>query len=238
MPESNTPQDRLSAVLRKVKRLRALATSSNPHEAAAAAAAADRLMTQHRIDEATLRDAATGRDSTPLVSWRRRRPEWQVKLADVLCLHYDVAYYWWDEGPPAAPTSRSVIMCGAEADVAMVRSMWRWLRTETRRLGRKEPQSTRDAFRFGMVLGIAAALVEVKRAALASAPPQVSIVLRNRYESARKKMYDDGPKMHAGELELERQKNSAAVARGYVEGMNLDVTRRVLRRRRRREDPK
>lgn len=228
MPEETSPQDQLSAVMRKVKRLRALARSTNRHEAMAAAAAADALMTKYRIDEATLRDAATGRDSTPLVTWKKRRPEWQVKLADVLCLHYDVAYYWWDVGPEAAPTSRSVIMCGAEADVAMVRSMWRWLKSEAMRLGKNELPPTRSIYRFGLVLGIAQVLAAVKREALRKAPANVAIVLRNRYESARKKMYDEGPKMHEGSLDLKTphelgKKRVEAISRGYVEGLKVDV---------------
>jgi hypothetical protein len=44
----------LESVIAKIKALRALATSSNVHEAAAAAAQAEALLQKHRLDEAAL----------------------------------------------------------------------------------------------------------------------------------------------------------------------------------------
>src|SRR2546421_209940 len=48
------------AVIEKVRKLRALATSQNAHEAAAAAAAADKLIQEHRLSEAELHAHAPG----------------------------------------------------------------------------------------------------------------------------------------------------------------------------------
>jgi hypothetical protein len=47
-------------VLGKIKKLLALSTSSNVNEAATAAAAAQRLMLEHKLTEADVSDAQTG----------------------------------------------------------------------------------------------------------------------------------------------------------------------------------
>jgi hypothetical protein len=44
----------LESIIAKIKALRALAMSSNVHEAAAAAAQAEALLQKHRLDEAAL----------------------------------------------------------------------------------------------------------------------------------------------------------------------------------------
>lgn len=217
----------LSAVIRKVQRLRRLAKSSNPHEAAAAAAAADALLQKYRIDDATIRNAATGPDADPLVTWALsmiRRRAWEVRLANSVCLHYDVACYWLDSNG-----RRAVRMSGAEADVAIVRLMFRWLKSECVRLGKTEKPSLRSRFRWGMVLGIEWALYASKREALRNLTPQSAMVLRDRLTSARATMYEERPDLEAGSIAAVQptptrdEDAEAAEDRGYDAGVKLDL---------------
>jgi Protein of unknown function (DUF2786) len=219
----------LSAVIRKVQRLRRLAKSTSPHEAAAAAAAADALLQKYRIDDATIRNATTGPAAEPLVTWALsmlRRRAWEVRLANAVCLHYDVAYYWLDfEG------RRAVRMSGAEADVAIVRLMFRWLKSECLRLGKAEKPVLRSSFRWGMVLGIEAAMFLAKREALRALTQQAAIVLRDRLASARSAMYEERPDLAAGSIhQLQPVDPRASEAdrdeaehRGFLAGKDLDV---------------
>lgn len=55
----------LEKIVARINKLKALSQSNNPHEAAAAAAEAQRLMTEHRIEEATL--LSGGEQDQPVV---------------------------------------------------------------------------------------------------------------------------------------------------------------------------
>ena len=56
--------DNLDKVISRIQKLQKLSTSSNVHEASAAAAEAQRLMTEHRISEASIATDASIVDET------------------------------------------------------------------------------------------------------------------------------------------------------------------------------
>lgn len=100
---TETPKPLEPAIIEKVRKLLKLATSDNPHEAAAAAGKAQRLIEQHRIDGALLAEdaAAEGREtpSAPIVQEKilefssvRIQP-WTFAMARAVCSAN--ACRWW-----------------------------------------------------------------------------------------------------------------------------------------------
>ena len=148
----------------------ALARSENPNEAAAAAAAADRLIQEHGLAEAQLQ--ADGKqaaetvteDQSPLAAWTGKTPTWQRILASGLARHYDCASYLvWIRSNTLAHK-----IIGRPSDLATVRYMWGWLSVEIERLAqlhKGEGRSWLDSFRRGAVQGVLYKLDESKRAA-------------------------------------------------------------------------
>ena len=160
----------IASVIDKVQKLRRLARSENPNEAAAAAAAADRLIQEHGLAEAQLQ--ADGKqaaetvteDQSPLAAWTGKTPTWQRILASGLARHYDCASYLvWIRSNTLAHK-----IIGRPSDLATVRYMWGWLSVEIERLAqlhKGEGRSWLDSFRRGAVDGVLDKLYESKRAA-------------------------------------------------------------------------
>lgn len=162
----------IDAIIEKVQKLRRLARSTNVNEAAAAAAAADRLIQEHGLAEAELQ--AEGKtekevpveDSSPLASWRRA-PTWQRILATRLIQHYDCAGYMrWAWAGGEQVLQHCVI--GRPTDMSAVRYMYGWLTVEIERLAQLhcgKGRSYLDSFRRGAVQGVCDKLYESKKAA-------------------------------------------------------------------------
>lgn len=189
----------MSDILETVRKLRAMATSSNPNEAAAFAAQADRLIQKHRLEEAEL-EAASGESETidlskePLFTAQRMRP-WRVALGVVLCRQYSVACY-----SHCLPTSEGYRwgfrMVGTPSDVATVRDSYEHLHAEITRLSTLE----RDSFRYGCVAGISQAF-DAQRKVIASpgAGPGAMVLVSRAAQAEAKKVELVGklPKGHA-----------------------------------------
>lgn len=167
----------IQGVIEKVQKLRKLARSTNEHEAAAAAAAADRLIQEHGLVEAQLQAEGkveaepVAEDKDPLTVWRGRAPTWQRQLASGLTRHYDcAAYLGWDYRHPTStggPGLRHNLI-GRASDVAAVRYMYGWLSVEIERLAQTHKGSGRswlDSFRRGAVQGVLNKLYQSKKAA-------------------------------------------------------------------------
>jgi hypothetical protein len=155
-------------LIAKIQKLRRLSTSNNVHEAAAAAAAADKLIQEHGLEEAQLQaDGESGErpseDEQPFGDWHGRTPQWQLRLAIGLLRHYDCASYrnnTWSSGR----TTLHVI--GRPSDVASARYMYLWLSLEVERLAQGERGNGRsyiNSFRHGAVQGVLNAMYVSKR---------------------------------------------------------------------------
>lgn len=151
----------IEAVIGKIQKLRRLARSTNLNEAAAAAAAADRLIQEYGLAEAELQaegkteKEAPVEDSSPLASWRRA-PTWQRILATRLIRHYDCAGYMrWAWAGGEQVLQHCVV--GRPTDMAAARYMYGWLTVEIERLAqlhRGKGRSYLDSFRRGAVQGV------------------------------------------------------------------------------------
>lgn len=150
----------IESVLKKVRDLRSLATSSNQHEAEVAAALADELIQKHRLSEAELSGSAGPREcmgeaDTPLDSFGRRLTSWRGQLAINLAEHYGCFVYIHRSG---AETHIRIV--GHPNDVEIVRHMYSWLVAEIARLAllSEADRRSQGAFRLGASIGISIAL--------------------------------------------------------------------------------
>jgi hypothetical protein len=172
-------------ILDRVRKLLALATSSNVHEAANAAARAQELITRHKLqalldarseDEATLSD---GRDA-PLEKCRKVR-KWKAALASGLarangCEAYTVS---------AGRKEEHLCVAGRPDDQAAVAALWAWLVKRLEWLSATHSgDGSRDwheSFRIGAADTIVERLVaveQVERVALTTASSDAAALVR------------------------------------------------------------
>lgn len=122
----------MDSIIDKIRRLRALSQSTNVHEAAAAAAAANKLIDAHRINEADLAVVSSAtlieEDEDPVYEAGRIK-NWKVRLVRVLCNNY---------GCEALINKgyriKAYTVVGRKSDIEIVRYMFIWLSTEVQRL--------------------------------------------------------------------------------------------------------
>jgi len=152
------------ALLARVQKLLALSTSSNVHEAAAAAAMAQALIEAHHLQDLLDRAARAadderqvddGRDAPLEVGRRLRR--WKTVLATVLAEH-NACVAWTEE------RGRETALClaGRAADREVVAALYAWLVVRIEWLsatwGAGRDRHWHEAFRIGAAEVIAARL--------------------------------------------------------------------------------
>ncbi len=156
-----------ATLLDRVRKLLALATSPNVHEAAAAAALAQTLIARHRLErwldaaEAVAADAEPITDArdTPLEVSKRLRT-WKTVLATALAEANGCFAYTLDRGK-----DRALVLVGRERDRAAVATLWTWLVPRVEWLsathGAGQDRQWHEAFRIGCVETLAARLADV-----------------------------------------------------------------------------
>lgn len=116
-------------VIDKIRKLLALSTSSNPHEAANAAARAQELMFAHKIESADLEIAGSKQEAEPvgdhtILSARWREP-WKGSLANAIAHSIGCRMYW--HGP-------NIQIVGRRSEVETGRYLFGYLVLEIERL--------------------------------------------------------------------------------------------------------
>ncbi len=220
----------IQGVIEKVQKLRKLARSTNEHEAAAAAAAADRLIQEHGLVEAQLQAEGkveaepVAEEKDPLTVWRGRAPTWQRQLASGLTRHYDcAAYLSWDyehRTSTGGPGLRHNLV-GRASDVAAVRYMYGWLSVEIERLAQTHKGSGRswlDSFRRGAVQGVLNKLYASKKAARGEVEARVAVA----------SAIDPGTKAGAGLVLYDRRREEAVET---MKSLHEEVAERMKRSR-------
>lgn len=213
----------IDAVIAKVRKLRNLATSANVHEAATAAALADKLIQEHGLAEAQLE--ADGQEvgekpeeaADPTISWRGQVPAWQSVLASFLSRHYDCAPYRTHGRDTSGRRYEAQRVVGRPSDVQTLRYMLAWLLTEIERLTQAEPKglgrSYYNAYRMGAVAGVRSSMTASKDAARTQATSAALVVFDNRQalaEAALKASHDD--------LKAARSRGTIGDADGFNRG--------------------
>lgn len=149
------------AVLDRVRKLLALATSSNVHEAAAAVSRAHTLIAQHRLQGWLDAEQAADDDPDPIVAATdeplavgRRIRRWRVVLAGVLADANGCVVYTRPVGP-----EDHLVLVGRSRDRAAVHTLFEWLDTRLAWLsathGAGRSKKWHEAFRIGAVDAIA-----------------------------------------------------------------------------------
>jgi len=152
-------------VLDRARKLLALAKSSNVHEAAAAAGAAQRLLEAHRLDLAALtrpegRPRSVRLHDEPLDEGARLAA-WKIDLAMVVSEANCARVVVLRDGRYAV-----LQIVGQDEDVGAARVLYSWLVSEIQRLARASGVRGRaalDSFRFGAVSTIEQRLARVRR---------------------------------------------------------------------------
>lgn len=133
--------------LDRVQKLLRLAKSDNPNEAAAAAAMAQRVMDQYKLDLAMLAtsepEEKIGIDPDPL---ERDYAGWKSWLSQVIAKLNACSVY---------KSAGSLVIVGRQSDIQTVRYIYQWLVLEVERLTAKTPRGQGKTwynnFRLGMV---------------------------------------------------------------------------------------
>lgn len=161
-----------AALLDRVRKLLALATSPNVHEAASAAAKAQSLIEEHRLE--SLCAATTAEDADPVTDGRetplecaRRIRKWKSALATGLaksngCIAYTAQLVG----------KTQLLIAGREADRLAIVALWQWLVPQIEWLsathGAGQPRAWHEAFRIGaaetIVRRLEGVLIEVRAA--------------------------------------------------------------------------
>lgn len=207
-------------VLARVRKLLALASSPNPHEAANAAARAHALIEAHRLQEwlAAEHDVATDPDpieaapDSPLETGRRVRP-WKTRLASVLAEAHGCVAYTDHRGD-----ADRIVLIGRARDRAAVFELWTWLVKRIEWLsathGSNKSRRWHEAFRIGVVDAVAERLAGATGEAL-TAYEGAALVRVDAQRAAHREALD---RFIAERLRLTPGKSRPIDARAWAQG--------------------
>jgi Protein of unknown function (DUF2786) len=194
------------AALARVRKLLALATSPNPHEAAVAAARAQAIIETHRLQAWLDAERRVEADADPIVDAReepldvgRRLRKWKIVLAATLAEANGCIAYTVERG-----REQAIVLVGRGRDRAAVGELWGWLVKRIEWLsathGAGRSRQWHEAFRIGVVDAIAERLrasAEEVRAGLDSS----ALVVVDPARAAHREALDravDGLRLGAG----------------------------------------
>lgn len=211
-------QDR---VIDKVKKLLRLSTSDNVNEAAAAAARAQSLMDEHRIDQAMFDVSDDGgepaetdedvvdHDQDP-VEVGRAIASWKGQLLMAVCAVNACKCYRGYQAFEGRYV-RNLCIIGRPSDVAMVKHLYAYLAHEIERLCRKENRSYGRTWMNSFRLG---AVSEVSR--------RLRLAAKNTQDERRKALEGNTKALAVLDRALVRiEQRSADVEKWAKENMNL-----------------
>jgi hypothetical protein len=221
----------IDSVIEKVRKLLALATSSNANEAATAAAVANKLIDEYRLSECDL-EINEGGSSEPIeedadyIYQSGKITRWKASLVRVLTTHYGVAY--WND--ISFETKRQVSryrMVGKRSDMGIVRYMFAWLSTECQRLSALEAKGMGRVFVAsyceGFVSGIAEQL-KVSRVAVQAQATSASIIkIDAREQEAKDEMHRLHTNLKKKNSYSHSQRDRMAFDAGQFRGKNVHL---------------
>ncbi len=222
-------------ILQTIKRLRALATSSNSNEAAAAAGVANKLILKHQINEIHLADDSAPESATEQMFddpepfyVSSRVTAWKMELATLLARHYGCAL-WNDKVYRSADRVRGTSryrLIGRDKDVQVVKFMFAWFVSEIAKLCDIECRgygvNYRDSYCKGAVKGIGNLLSYTREKMLSEAAnsgnSKAIDMIQNRHQQAIEYMF----KKHSLIQPATKQGiNPVAFERGYDVGSGV-----------------
>lgn len=190
----------MTSILDKIRKLRALSQSSNVNEAAAAAAAAERLIQEHNLSEAALHvegaadDEVTNENALDLGS---TIVAWQSNLIVHLMRAYQISGFYETSRSDGA-RSKSFVAYGRKEDIDTLRYQFAFFTAEVTRLAERTKGQGRtfaNSFRLGAVAAIGEALQSARQATRSGATSSALVVVDRRAELAKEAMNAAHPKL-------------------------------------------
>lgn len=175
----------MNPLIAQIRKLREIASreTTNPHEAAAAAAIAEKLCQQHRISEATIESAPDpgGPIEKEVDASKVIEPWKSYILTDLAKMHGCAVFYWKEKGRGYEATC-----IGTESDVAIVAEMYAWIVSAILKQAEAGPSSPRwrKSFLLGASDGVREALWEAHNEVTKAAPSTALAVLDARLEAS------------------------------------------------------
>jgi hypothetical protein len=233
MAEGETP-----AALAKVRKLLALATSSNPHEAALAAARAQAMIEAHRLERWLTAERDVEADPDPITDARdaplevaRKLRKWKVALASALADVNDCVAY-----VTSRDDDEAIVLVGRARDREAVVALWEWLCKRIEWLsathGAGKSRQWHDAFRIGVVDEIARRLDEGRAQATGELEANALVAidpLRVAHREALDRFVDAHLGLGRGRA---MRVDAAAYRRGQGAAAELSLEQGAARRRR------
>lgn len=219
----------ISSVIAKVQKLLALSNSSNAHEAANAAAAANKLIDEYRLSEIDLEVQSESdpliEDDSPIYE-TGRVTLWKNVLIHVLTTHYGVAHYNDAYFPEGRQVSRFKLI-GRASDIQIVRYMFTWLIAECQRLANLQVKGQGRvavaSYCTGFVSGISTQLQASRQEVQKTATSEAIIKLDSRLQESRNFMYNKYTDMKKSKYQSHSQFDSQAFAAGQKQGRNIHL---------------
>ena len=185
-----------TAVIDRIRKLRALASSANVHEAAAAAAAAERLIQEHNLSEASVQVESEEEPVTHDVVadvGGFRIVTWQSHLLHYLGRAYQACGFFQRKRGEGYVYKAY----GRPADLATLRYQFAFFSAEITRLAALEckgrGKTFANSYRLGAVAAIAEALSTVQRETRAEASSSALVVVDRRTDLAREARDNQNP---------------------------------------------
>lgn len=210
------------ALLDRVRKLLALATSPNVHEAAAAAAKAQALIEAHRLQEALDAEHAEAEDpitdgrEAPLESTRRLR-KWKVVLAAGLAEANGCVAYTAERG-----REKQILLAGRDSDRRAVAEIWDWLVKRIEWLsateGAGQDRLWHDGFRIGAAEIVAARLARAGEEARQDARARLQSAALVKVEQALATRRAAVDRYAEEQLRLKRGRGIRVDAEAYAQG--------------------
>lgn len=205
----------------QIRKLREIAsrTTSNPNEAAAAAAAAEKLCQKHRISQAMLEagEVAEGPVEADIDAFQKIEPWKSYLLTDLAKLHGCEVVYLRTKG-----RGYEAVAYGTDDDLATLKEMYDWLVSEMLRQAEAGPSSPRwrKSFLLGASEGIREALQEGAKQARKEAPSTALAILDARLQAAHKAVKEKHGRLEKAAHERPRG-DARALEAGFEVGRSI-----------------
>ena len=233
--------DNIASVIAKVQKLLSLAgNNTNENECKAARAAADRIISEHRLTMADIE--VKGGESEPFVSKRvsqgGRRLGWKETILHALCKTYGGAFFFTSYrtggcggrgGGEGGKGVQYYTVVAQESDAAIIEYMLSYLSGEVDRLARwhcgGNGIAASNGFRAGCAAGIASQFADLRAAtrvaAEASGQSTALVLLDKRAELAKERMNAEHELKTGAAIGSTSDRNARNL--GYSEGRKVQI---------------
>lgn len=222
----------LAETIETVRKLLALSTSSNAHEAANAAARANDLIDKYRLSMFDLEEAEVPVEpivqDTDYIYQSGKVTVWKKHLMYTLTRHYGVAY-WNDAGYNNGRKVSRYRMVGRKSDMDITRYMMSYLSLECERLSALEAKGTGlgrvfvSSYQEGFVAGITEQLRLSREAIKKEATSTAIVKIDSAYQEAEDSMYAMVPNLKTVKTRSYRRTDNHAYGMGKTRGQNIHL---------------